>query len=70
MPKSLVPGATDVLKSFDLRGRTAAITGGGGELCGAMAQALSGMGVRVAVLDLVGSTVQMFQRKGDAPVAA
>jgi len=25
---------------------------------------------RVAVLDLVGSTVQMFQRKGDAPVAA
>ncbi len=44
-----VPG---VLKSFDLAGRIAAITGGGGELCGVMAQALGEMGVRVAVLDL------------------
>jgi NAD(P)-dependent dehydrogenase (short-subunit alcohol dehydrogenase family) len=41
-----------VLKSFDLRGRIVAITGGGGELCGAMAQALGEMGVRVAVMDL------------------
>jgi len=42
----------DVLKRFDLSGRTAAITGGGGELCGAMVEALGAMGVNVAVLDI------------------
>jgi NAD(P)-dependent dehydrogenase (short-subunit alcohol dehydrogenase family) len=42
----------DVLKQFDLSGRVAAITGGGGELCGAMAQALARMGVSIAILDI------------------
>jgi NAD(P)-dependent dehydrogenase (short-subunit alcohol dehydrogenase family) len=40
------------LKSFDLNGKVAAITGGGGELCGAMAEALGAVGVKVAVLDI------------------
>lgn len=42
----------DILKRFDLSGKIAAITGGGGELCGAMSDALGAMGVAVAVLDL------------------
>jgi len=42
----------EILKRFDLRGKVAAITGGGGELCGAMAEALGTMGVCVAVLDI------------------
>ncbi len=37
---------------FNLEGRVAVITGGGGELCGCMAEALGALGVRVAVLDL------------------
>lgn len=37
---------------FNLQGKVAAITGGGGELCGCMAQALAERGVKVAVLDL------------------
>jgi len=41
-----------ILKRFDLEGRVAAITGGGGALCGAMADALGQMGVKVAVLDI------------------
>jgi NAD(P)-dependent dehydrogenase (short-subunit alcohol dehydrogenase family) len=41
-----------ILKRFDLEGRVAAVTGGGGALCGAMADALGQMGVKVAVLDL------------------
>ena len=41
-----------VLQRFDLVGRTVAITGGGGALCGAMADALGTMGVKVAILDL------------------
>jgi NAD(P)-dependent dehydrogenase (short-subunit alcohol dehydrogenase family) len=41
-----------VLQRFDLAGRTAVITGGGGALCGAMADALGAMGVKVAVLDI------------------
>jgi NAD(P)-dependent dehydrogenase (short-subunit alcohol dehydrogenase family) len=44
--------ANEILKHFDLTGAVAAITGGGGELCGAMARALGSMGVRVAVLDI------------------
>jgi NAD(P)-dependent dehydrogenase (short-subunit alcohol dehydrogenase family) len=42
----------NILKRFDLSGKIAAITGGGGELCGAMSDALGAMGVAVAVLDL------------------
>ncbi len=41
-----------ILQRFDLDGRTVAITGGGGALCGAMADALGTMGVKVAVLDI------------------
>ena len=41
-----------ILQRFDLDGRTVAITGGGGALCGAMADALGAMGARVAILDL------------------
>jgi NAD(P)-dependent dehydrogenase (short-subunit alcohol dehydrogenase family) len=37
---------------FSLQGMVAVITGGGGELCGCMAQALAERGVKVAVLDL------------------
>jgi len=42
----------NILKRFDLTGKVVAITGGGGELCGAMAEALGAMGVKVAVLDI------------------
>ncbi|MGC9522358.1 MAG: SDR family oxidoreductase [Anaerolineae bacterium] len=38
---------------FGLEGRVAAITGGGGVLCGTMAKALGRVGVKVAVLDIV-----------------
>jgi NAD(P)-dependent dehydrogenase (short-subunit alcohol dehydrogenase family) len=42
----------DILKRFDLGGTVVAITGGGGDLCGAMAEALGLIGVKVAVLDI------------------
>jgi NAD(P)-dependent dehydrogenase (short-subunit alcohol dehydrogenase family) len=42
----------DILDSFALVGKVAVITGGGGELCGAMAIALGSMGVKVAILDI------------------
>jgi len=41
-----------ILERFDLSGKTGAITGGGGDLCGHMAEALGAMGVNVAVLDI------------------
>ncbi len=37
---------------FDLSGRTIAITGGGGVLCGGMAKYLASLGAQMAVLDL------------------
>jgi len=37
---------------FDVKGKTAVITGGGGALPGTLAQALAELGVRVAVLDV------------------
>ena len=37
---------------FELRDRIAVVTGGGGDLCGTMAQALGALGVKVAILDL------------------
>jgi len=37
---------------FGLKGRTAAITGGGGILCGTMAKTLGDLGVNVAVMDI------------------
>jgi NAD(P)-dependent dehydrogenase (short-subunit alcohol dehydrogenase family) len=42
----------DLNQLFGLEGRVAAITGGGGELCGVMAEALAGLGVKVAILDI------------------
>jgi NAD(P)-dependent dehydrogenase (short-subunit alcohol dehydrogenase family) len=42
----------DVLKRFDLTGKVAAVTGGGGDLCGAMVAVLGAAGVKVAVLDI------------------
>jgi NAD(P)-dependent dehydrogenase (short-subunit alcohol dehydrogenase family) len=38
---------------FSLTGRVAVITGGGGDLCGAMSKALSIAGCKVAVLDIL-----------------
>jgi NAD(P)-dependent dehydrogenase (short-subunit alcohol dehydrogenase family) len=40
-----------IMELFDLSEKVAVITGGGGELCGAMATALGAMGVKVAILD-------------------
>jgi NAD(P)-dependent dehydrogenase (short-subunit alcohol dehydrogenase family) len=42
----------DFSKRFDLSGKVAAVTGAGGALCGAMADALGQLGVKVAVLDV------------------
>lgn len=39
---------------FDLTGKTAVVTGGGGDLGGAMARALAGRGAAVALLDVRG----------------
>jgi NAD(P)-dependent dehydrogenase (short-subunit alcohol dehydrogenase family) len=37
---------------FSLEGKVAVVTGGGGELCGTMSEALAARGVKVAVLDI------------------
>jgi len=42
----------DVKKMFDLSGRIAVITGGGGQLPGTMAEALGQCGLKVALLDI------------------
>lgn len=42
----------DLDRPFDFTGKVAAITGGGGVLCGAMARALGQQGAGVAVLDI------------------
>ena len=42
----------DLSAMFGLKGKTAVITGGGGDLCSALAHAISGAGARVALLDL------------------
>jgi len=41
-----------VMQRFELSGKVAVITGAGGALCGAMAEALAAIGVKVALLDL------------------
>jgi NAD(P)-dependent dehydrogenase (short-subunit alcohol dehydrogenase family) len=41
-----------VKQLFDIEGRVAAVTGGGGHLCGEMARAFGRAGCKVAVLDL------------------
>ncbi len=40
------------MEQFALNGKTVVITGAGGALCGVIAQALSQVGVRVAILDI------------------
>ncbi len=42
----------NVNELFDLKGKVAVVTGGGGALCGAMSRALAVAGVKVAVLDI------------------
>jgi NAD(P)-dependent dehydrogenase (short-subunit alcohol dehydrogenase family) len=42
----------DLTDLFALSGKVAAITGGGGVLCGAIARALGKLGVKVAILDI------------------
>ncbi|MBT8355169.1 MAG: SDR family NAD(P)-dependent oxidoreductase, partial [Desulfofustis sp.] len=44
--------ALNVIDLFNLNEKVAVITGGGGELCGAMATALGSVGAKVAILDL------------------
>lgn len=44
--------AASVLDTFSLDDKVAVITGGGGDLCGAMAIALGGLGCRVAIVDI------------------
>jgi NAD(P)-dependent dehydrogenase (short-subunit alcohol dehydrogenase family) len=41
-----------IMKPFDLSGTVCAVTGAGGALCGTMAQALAGVGVKVVLLDI------------------
>jgi len=43
---------------FNLKGKTAVVTGGGGVLCGTMSRALAHAGARVALLDLIPETAQ------------
>jgi len=40
-----------VMELFDLKGKIAVITGGGGDLCGTMADALGEIGVKIAIID-------------------
>lgn len=51
---------------FGLEGKVAAITGGGGVLCGAMSRALGRVGVRVAVLDLFPEAAQRVANEVEA----
>jgi NAD(P)-dependent dehydrogenase (short-subunit alcohol dehydrogenase family) len=60
--------ANEYLESlFNLSGKAAVITGGGGVLCGAMSRALGRVGVKVAVLDL---SLEAAQKVADDIVAA
>lgn len=45
-------------KLFNVRGMAVVITGGGGVLCGELAQGLAQVGARIAVLDLSGEAAQ------------
>ncbi len=45
-------------KLFDLKGKVAVVTGGGGVLCGAISRALGKVGVKVAVLDIIPEAAQ------------
>ena len=52
-----------VAKMFDVSGKVAAITGGGGILCSGMAEALGAAGVKVAVLDLREDAAEAVAKK-------
>lgn len=52
-----------VAKMFDVSGKVAAITGGGGILCSGMAEALGAAGVKVAVLDLREDAAETVAKK-------
>jgi NAD(P)-dependent dehydrogenase (short-subunit alcohol dehydrogenase family) len=52
---------------FGLEGKTAVITGGGGDLCSTLSLAISGAGARVAILDL---DLAKAQRVADSVTAA
>jgi NAD(P)-dependent dehydrogenase (short-subunit alcohol dehydrogenase family) len=43
---------TEIEEMFDLRGKIAVVTGGGGILCGAIAKGLAKAGVSLAILDI------------------
>ena len=48
---------------FDVKGKVAVVTGGGGVLCGQMAGALGDAGAKVAVLDLAEAAVVKVAEK-------
>ena len=48
---------------FGLEGRVAAITGGGGHLCGAMARGLAQAGCSIAVMDIRGAKAEDVARQ-------
>ena len=48
---------------FNVKGKTIAITGGGGVLCGTMAIALGRAGAKIAVLDIIETTVGKVAEK-------
>jgi NAD(P)-dependent dehydrogenase (short-subunit alcohol dehydrogenase family) len=55
-----------IAERFALSGRVAAITGAGGALCGAMADALGAAGVKVAVIDIDAEKAEERSRAIDA----
>jgi NAD(P)-dependent dehydrogenase (short-subunit alcohol dehydrogenase family) len=57
---------SSIAERFDLSGRVAAITGAGGDLCGAMAEALGAAGVKVAVIDIDPDKAEARERAIDA----
>lgn len=58
---------------FDVQGKTAVITGGGGVLCSELARALAGEGARVAILDFnaeaARKTAEEIGKKGGTALA-
>ena len=48
----------ELVNLFDISGRVAVVTGGGGVLCGTMSRALGRLGVKVTVLDLFEEAAQ------------
>ena len=55
--------ASSINNLFGLEGRVAAITGGGGHLCGAMARGLAQAGCSIAVMDIRGAKAEDVARQ-------